>query len=350
MKDVVLNIQKNDTKQIYVGLLEEVKKDHHYLLNCSVPHIYNPYILDPFFGLFGFGLFAFSSMLLVFIVAMTIKQNKKLREIHPSMLIGLIAVCEFIIAWNLFIYYVGSAKFACYFGVSKLVIFWSNLPKVFCNFIVKELGIIFDQSFENYHGFKLMNEKEALWLIERSNIICFEVFQMLVLCLNMMMCIDIFKVFKDPFYPTGRRTKWYIISSCIIVLICYPQSKSILLSSDDFFIMFVMPLVTNTAPEIGSEGAIAAVYNEYVKSAVHTCIILCYMAIANYSISFIRNMRLQKERSISQTYVLEFLEKHMMYIQVFTIIWMGYLTSMYFSLDSFVTRNIKLVENPSEQQ
>ena len=55
-------------------------------------------------------------------------------------------------------------------------------------------------------------------------------------------------------------------------------------------------------------------YHEYTKTTVNTIIILVYMVVANYSISFVKNMKLQKERSVSQTYVLEFLERHMMYI------------------------------------
>ena len=285
MNDTLVDVRTQYLKS-YKIISANLDKDPEYLYSCSVPNNHSPSMIDPITGLFGFSMFAFISMVLTVIVAITILKNKKLRSIHPSTMIGLIATCEFIIAYNLLIYYTGSIKFACYFGLSEVWMFSINIPFGLIN------SIIGSMSDDPSHLLKLINEKDALKRLEWANITCFEVFQMLVLCLNIFLCIAIFKVFKDPFFPTRLRVKWYIICSSLIVCICYPFSKSILVSSDDFFKFYFMPMIECKTVPFDSKKANKHVYLEYLKTAVNTCIILVYMMIANYSISFVKNMQL----------------------------------------------------------
>ena len=83
----------------------------------------------------GFVVFCFIAMAFCALVAVTILYNKKLRDLHPSLLIGLMAICEFICCWTLFIYRLGTINFSCYFGLPYAYMHMLNLWKHVPNWI-----------------------------------------------------------------------------------------------------------------------------------------------------------------------------------------------------------------------
>ena len=277
----------------YQNMNEQLKNDTDYFYSCKVPFIYSPSVLDSLFGTKGFVIFALFSMTLTMIVSITIMKNSRLRNIHPSTLIGLIATCEFTIAYNLLIAYIGSNRFVCYFGLSSLWENSINYPIMAFN------GIVNSFSSNEMKAFDLVTEKDALKRLEWANTTCFEFFQMLVMFLNICLCFDIFKVFKDPFFPTRLRTKWYIIFSLSVSFMLYPFSRSILQSSDDFYKVFIQAIVSCQELKIDSSTAKMNVDSEYNKTFMNTLIIIVYMLVATYSIGFIKNMQRGKDRSVS---------------------------------------------------
>jgi hypothetical protein len=88
-----------------------------------------------------------------------------------------------------------------------------------------------------------MTEIESIQLLEKSNIQMFEVFTTLCIFVNICLCMDVFFVFRNPFYPTRLRTKWYISFSLIGVFCVKPFQRSMLYKSNDFFRLFVGPLI-----------------------------------------------------------------------------------------------------------
>jgi len=68
-------------------------------------------------------------MTLCLIVSLTILYNKKLRDIHPSLLIGLLGACEFITCYSLYIYRIGTIKYICYWGLPTMFRLSLNWPR-----------------------------------------------------------------------------------------------------------------------------------------------------------------------------------------------------------------------------
>jgi hypothetical protein len=45
--------------------------------------------------------------------------------------------------------------------------------------------------------------------------------------------VDVFLVFRNPFYPSYKRMKVYILTSLFVVLAVYPFQRGMLLKSKD---------------------------------------------------------------------------------------------------------------------
>ena len=54
------------------------------------------------------------------IVIYVIFTNKEIKNSHPSKLLALMSVCEFITCSQVFIWLVGAGKLACYFGMVNI--------------------------------------------------------------------------------------------------------------------------------------------------------------------------------------------------------------------------------------
>lgn len=68
------------------------------------------------------------SMLLSLLVVVAIYCNKELRDTHPSMLVLMMSLAEFITCYNALVYQLNTVKFVCYWGVEKMYVdslrFW----------------------------------------------------------------------------------------------------------------------------------------------------------------------------------------------------------------------------------
>jgi len=112
--------------------------------------------------LLGFTVFSFISMFFCIIVAMTILYNKKLRELHPSLILGLMAICEYINSYCLFIYRIGTVRFSCYWAIPYVFSTMLNFPKALPNHIYKNVY----NTTENYYS--EWNEIETVKVLENS--------------------------------------------------------------------------------------------------------------------------------------------------------------------------------------
>ena len=62
------------------------------------------------------------SMLLSLLVVVAIYCNKELRDTHPSMLVLMMSLAEFITCYNALVYQLNTVKFVCYWGVEKMYV------------------------------------------------------------------------------------------------------------------------------------------------------------------------------------------------------------------------------------
>ena len=77
------------------------------------------------------------------------------------------------------------------------------------------------------------------------NIKTFQMFQILALCCNSCMCIDLFFSYKKPFAPPNRRMKFYILGTAIICLFSLNNNRSWLKNPKFLFQDFVLPMLFN---------------------------------------------------------------------------------------------------------
>lgn len=63
-------------------------------------------------------IFSMISMLFCVVVSSTIFFNKELRETHPSMLICIMSLAEFITCYNALIFEIGTVDVVCYLGLN----------------------------------------------------------------------------------------------------------------------------------------------------------------------------------------------------------------------------------------
>jgi len=71
--------------------------------------------------------------------------------------------------------------------------------------------------------------------------IAYEMFQMIAVCMNAFMCIDLYFSYKNPFFPGKYRMKYYLGGTLFILLTIGLFTKSWLLSPDQEFYQFVLP-------------------------------------------------------------------------------------------------------------
>lgn len=149
------------------------------------------------------------------------------------MLFFSIGFCLFNIVYNLFIHYIGIVRFTCYWGQALLYQSSLNLPKhmfngfhdyIFASVLKLEpVDVVTKPATQFKKGiWTLTTELEAIKSLEAANIFSFEVFTLMCIMFNICVCVDVFLVFKNPFYPSYKRMKVYIISSTVIVCLIYP--------------------------------------------------------------------------------------------------------------------------------
>ncbi|CDW83493.1 phosphatidylinositol phosphate kinase [Stylonychia lemnae] len=128
------------------------------------------------------------SMVSSIFIAITIFYNPKLR-IHPSKLIGYMAVCEALSCFNALIWAINPIDFICYFGLHYMF---------------------------NWTTFGSQSKVESLLYLCNSNQIVFSYFQTVSLAFNFCLCHDLVQTLRNPFSPGKRRMKFYFVGSILV--------------------------------------------------------------------------------------------------------------------------------------
>lgn len=137
---------------------------------------------------------AILSMMGLITVALTIFYNKKLRQ-HPSPLIAYICIVEAINCWSSLLRFLKTSTIICYFN----------------------LYTIFDYTrFKNPKDCsKDQVQFETFLMLQWSNILLNNFFELLSLGLNTCLCIDLVLTLWSPFEVASRRMTFYQLSSVI---------------------------------------------------------------------------------------------------------------------------------------
>ena len=115
----------NNTKEFSV-MMSNLAENPSYLYNCSVPFNQHSGTGNNLSNLMTFSLCSFSVILCVFIVA-TIFTNKKLKDIHPSKLIAVMAVSLICCTWHVGIWKVHTVYLVCYSDANRYYKWLYNL-------------------------------------------------------------------------------------------------------------------------------------------------------------------------------------------------------------------------------
>lgn len=135
------------------------------------------------------------------IVALSIFYNKKLSE-HPSPLIARICLVEAIMCWNSLMRFLQPKYIICYMKIYAL------------------FGVT--SGSDSYYDSMLV----LIWSNELIN----NFFQLVSLCLNLFLCIDLVLTLWSPFEVARGRMKWYqlfslIISGILVTVVWYRQDR-----------------------------------------------------------------------------------------------------------------------------
>ena len=84
-----------------------------------------------------------------------------------------------------------------------------------------------------------MSEKQALEILEQSNINIFKYFQYMGIIFNSCLCVDLYLTYKEPFYPIDRRIKIYVITGVFVSFIMSWIAGTILQKDDEFYDQFI---------------------------------------------------------------------------------------------------------------
>jgi hypothetical protein len=59
---------------------------------------------------------------------------------------------------------------------------------------------------------------EAMKYLVGWNLTFFGIYQSVVICLTAFLFLDMILTFKDPFYPSNRRLRSYVVGTVVIVI------------------------------------------------------------------------------------------------------------------------------------
>lgn len=215
-------------------------------------------------------------------VAVNIFYNKKLSG-HPSPLIARICIVEAIVCWSSYIRYIKAKYFLCYFQSYSL------------------FGHLTGNSY--YESFLIM-----IW----SNEIINNYFQLVSLCFNLFLCIDLILTLQSPFEVGSRRMFYYQLFSYIV-----PAAFTIQIWFND--------------EKSKYDGKIMDPQQFAVTTSIVLCISLsAYILVALYSIIF--SLRRLNRPGVSREVRKLFQRKHTAYVSLFIVIWTVQLSSSYYHL------------------
>ena len=132
-----------------------------------------------------FTLLGVLSLISLSVVAISIFTNEKLQG-HPSPLIARICISEAILVWNSMLKVLRPSVFICYLHSYVL--------------------------FKNMTG---TSYYEAFMVLVWANELIVNFMQLVTLCLNLFLCIDLILTLQSPFEVASRRLSWYSLLSLL---------------------------------------------------------------------------------------------------------------------------------------
>ena len=163
------------------------------------------------------------SLSLTLFVAYTIFKNKKLRNIHPAKLIGVLSLCEFCTCWVVMWHTIGPVRMTCYTGIN-----YSYLWTI--QWIIPSYTM--EQAIKDIVGWPLQ---------------LYDVCQMASLFLNGYFCLDLYLTFRNPFYPNGRRLSWYFSGTIFFVILFKTLTTGVIMVPDKFFSEYITPILADNS-------------------------------------------------------------------------------------------------------
>ena len=133
--------------------------------------------------------------------------------------------------------------------------------------------------------------------------VIFDVNMDAILLFNMMLCIDLYLTCSNPFYPNGRRIKWYIAIVAVIILVMKPLSASYFLGTNAIFDDYFQPLTLQhevlvnkiTKGEFLNEASNVYHSKMFWLYAFNIAFILEYLIKSSLSIAFARKESIRAE-------------------------------------------------------
>ncbi|CDW72257.1 phosphatidylinositol phosphate kinase [Stylonychia lemnae] len=259
-------------------------------------------------------------------VASTIFYSKKLQA-HPQPLIAYICMCEAISSFSAMMQSVDSKVFASYFGLDEIFSY-----TVAFNFSPTDLLNPDD------------TEDHTIYLDKYKTVLCHSneyfliYFQLMSLMLNMCLCIDLILTLRNPFYPSKRRVKFYIIFSSIIVSILVVLEKDFIQSKNSR--VFYWLLLDNCDDYKGFEQS--TLISQQASNLIFAMSLSVYIIVALYSSRPGLNKRVRWF----------FLRKHWSYVGIFILVWTLNLAQAYYQLfnpksqDDIAVDSFNKVETP----
>jgi hypothetical protein len=110
-----------------VGLTSSESTYKEYLYSCDEKFIMDADSLahSLFAGFVVF--FSLISMITCVVICYSIYKNKMLRDSHPSLLIAIMSLCEFITCYHAMVWQLSTVNFACYLELPSLYAFLSRI-------------------------------------------------------------------------------------------------------------------------------------------------------------------------------------------------------------------------------
>ena len=150
-------------------------------------------------------------------VAFVSYRNANIKKIHPSGLIGAMAVAFLLVNWHVFVWKIGEVDMICYIGAEG----WF-------------------QSLVAKFGGKMTSE-EAIKFLVHSNQSMFKIFLQVSLILNTFLSLDLIYTNQDPLKPSRKRIQLYFIITGVLTFITFFATSRSLLTPTKRDLLFYFP-------------------------------------------------------------------------------------------------------------
>ena len=116
----------------------------------------------------------------------------------------------------------------------------------------------------------------------------FGIYQSAVICLTAFLFLDMILTFKDPFYPSNRRLRYYLIGTTAIVIFQQIYAWGMLLSNNDFFEVYLEPFISRKfdKTQINISLQLEDSRKRVDKKFYYLVLLIGFLVVAATSISF----------------------------------------------------------------